>query len=243
MKSLSRRARVVHVRELLAARIGEAAIDVLVLTHADRDHYQWIPPVLEGRELSRVIHSAQLDAYDQAGTADWLRERVPASERYALPAAHHDPVEAPSRLIDCGEIEVHVLAANIAPGSAHASSDSWRSNTGSIVLRFGRHGVPRAIAILAGDATRDTERSIVTAYANAPDFVGADLLRLGHHGSSTTSNDVAWIDAVRPRVAFSSSGHYGGALRHPRPPRAGRHPGELAQRGLPAALRPAPEAG
>lgn len=205
-----------HVREVLAARIGDAAIDVLVLTHPDRDHYNWIPEVLEGRDVERLLHAATLDAYDEEDTDDWIEAHVAPNERHAFGVAHHDAPDAPTDLIDCGEVDVHVLAANVPPEGAHASSDSWRSNSASIVLRFGRRGAPRAMAILTGDATWYTERSIRDAYTNAPGFVRADLLRLGHHGTGVTSSKLAWLSAVAPRVAFSSAGHFGGNLRHPR---------------------------
>lgn len=206
-----------HVREVLSQRIGDAAIDVLVLTHPDRDHYNWVPAVLDGREVRRLVHAAALPDYDVGDTDAWLEGHVQANERHGLGPNHHDAVNHPTEWIDCGDVEAHILAANVPSEGSHASSHSWQSNTASIVLRFGLHGAPRAMAILTGDATWYTERSIRQAYASDDGaFLRADLLRLGHHGTGVTSSEASWLDAVEPRVAFSSAGHYGGGLRHPR---------------------------
>lgn len=203
-----------HVREVIAGLIGDAPVDTLVLTHPDRDHYNWLPAVLEGREVRRVVHGAPLSEYDQSDAASWLAAN--AEDRVRLGPNHHDPIDQPNQVIACGGLDVHVLAANVPPAGSHTSSSSWQSNTGSLVLRFGVPGAPRAMAILTGDATWYTERAIITAYADHPEFLRADVLRLGHHGTGVTSTEAAWLDAVQPRVAFSSAGHFGGNLRHPR---------------------------
>lgn len=194
--------------------LGGDDVDVLVLTHPDRDHYRLIPDVLAGRVIERVLYSGDLADYDQADIATFLA-RVPEHERHGFDAAHHD--DDPSELIDCGpQVDVHILAAGVRPQGAHARRASWISNSGSIVLRFGVPGASRALAILTGDATFYTEQAIAAHYATREGFLRADLLRLGHHGTSVTSSSEEWIDTVDPRAAFTSAGHYGGNLRHPR---------------------------
>lgn len=41
-------------------------------------------------------------------------------------------------------------------------------------------------------------------------WLDCDVLKLGHHGSATTSNWAAWLEVVRPEVAVASCGSNGG---------------------------------
>lgn len=56
---------------------------------------------------------------------------------------------------------------------------------------------------------------MLTAYASTPELLDADLVRLGHHGTSVTSSSVEWLTAVSPAYAVVSAGHHGG-FKHPR---------------------------
>ena len=64
--------------------------------------------------------------------------------------------------------------------------------------------------LLSGDAERDEEGWLVERYADA---LKADVLKLGHHGSATSST-AAFLDAVRPRIAIASVGA-GNSYGHP----------------------------
>ena len=62
--------------------------------------------------------------------------------------------------------------------------------------------------LLVGDAERAEEDWLLREY---PTGLQADVLKVGHHGSSTSSSD-AFLAAVRPRAAVISVGarnHYG----------------------------------
>lgn len=56
---------------------------------------------------------------------------------------------------------------------------------------------------LMGDASVKTEEEIIHKYPT----LSCDILKLGHHGSSTSSSD-QFLDIVRPELAFISSGAY-----------------------------------
>ena len=56
---------------------------------------------------------------------------------------------------------------------------------------------------LMGDASTKTEEEITHKYPT----LSCDILKLGHHGSSTSSSD-QFLDIVRPELAFISSGAY-----------------------------------
>ena len=56
---------------------------------------------------------------------------------------------------------------------------------------------------LMGDASNKTEEEITHKYPT----LSCDILKLGHHGSSTSSSD-QFLDIVRPEIALISSGAY-----------------------------------
>ena len=76
--------------------------------------------------------------------------------------------------------------------------------------------------LLVGDAERPEEDWLVAHYGNS---LGADVLKVGHHGSSTSSS-AEFLDAVRPRIALVSVG-LGNSYGHP----SAAVMGTLASRG------------
>lgn len=57
--------------------------------------------------------------------------------------------------------------------------------------------------LLTGDMEAKNETETISAYE--PDTLRADVLKLGHHGSKTSST-ARWLDAVSPAVAVASLG-------------------------------------
>jgi len=81
-------------------------------------------------------------------------------------------------------------------------------NNQSVVLRVERDG---RSALLTGDAGAPVERDLASAGALEP----ADLLKIGHHGSRT-STSAELLDALQPRVALLSCGRRN-RFGHPAP--------------------------
>lgn len=81
-------------------------------------------------------------------------------------------------------------------------------NQSSIVLFM---ELNRMRILLMGDADAITEEEILKKYPN----LKVDILKLGHHGSKTSSSD-DFLDSVRPELAFISAGPYS-MYHHPSP--------------------------
>jgi competence protein ComEC len=95
-----------------------------------------------------------------------------------------------------------------------APDSAWMStlddpNDASVVVMI-EYGQIRFL--LMGDAERDEEHWLL---ANAPLSLRADVLKVGHHGSITSSTG-AFLAAVRPRAALVSVGA-GNGYGHPSP--------------------------
>jgi competence protein ComEC len=91
------------------------------------------------------------------------------------------------------------------------------ANGASLVLRARSAALCLA---LPADATAEVERALAAEHGPC------DVLKLGHHGSRTSS-DPRWLDALAPRVAIASAGE---RRRSPLPHESVSR--RLAQRGV-----------
>jgi competence protein ComEC len=99
-----------------------------------------------------------------------------------------------------------VVLRFLGPDSAWTAALTDPNLASTIVLaRFGQVRI-----LLVGDAERPEEDWLLARYG---DSLRADVLKVGHHGSSTSSSG-PFLDAVRPRIALVSVGA-GNSYGHP----------------------------
>jgi competence protein ComEC len=96
----------------------------------------------------------------------------------------------------------------LAPDSAWVMTLKDANEASAVALI--RYGEIRFL--LMGDAERGEEEYLL---GRTPELLRADVLKVGHHGSSTSSTP-AFLDAVRPRIALVSVGA-GNSYGHPSP--------------------------
>jgi competence protein ComEC len=92
-----------------------------------------------------------------------------------------------------------------------------RGNNDSLVLRisYGSRSF-----LLTGDMERGIEARLLAGLLSGSPDLHADVLKVGHHGSRT-STTAAFLDAVSPSVALISAGFENG-FGHPHPDVLGR---------------------
>jgi competence protein ComEC len=181
--------------ELRRRRRG--AIAAAVLTHPHPDHFAGLLSGLEGARLGALWDTGQGEREGVGGGYEALLRQA---------RARGTPVLRPDAL--CGEralggARVEVLAP--CPGP----SPDRNPNDNSIVLRI-TYGA-RAM-LLVGDAEREEEGTLL---ATAAARLRADVLKVGHHGSRTSSSP-AFLAAVAPREAIVSAGRRN-RFGHPSP--------------------------
>ena len=158
---------------------GVAHLDVLVVTHSDRDHLGGVAAVLESVPVGEL----------------WLSEeswRHPATRAARVEAARRG---VPLRIVRAGaEHRVPRFAVQVLwPPRVSAPASS---NESSLVLRIDfAHGC----ALLLADVPAWVERRLAGALRPCT------LLKLAHHGSAS-STDVRLLQQLRPEVAISSNG-------------------------------------
>ena len=176
-------------------------LDVLVLTHAHTDHMGGMPAVLENfrpRELWVSIDTGSPLYAALLGKAAALGVRV-----------RHLHAGDEARF---GSVAVSVLGPEVSYGNPGAPK-----NDDSLVLEM-RLG--KASVLLEGDAERPSE----DAMAGAGRLDPVTLLKVGHHGSRTSSNP-EFLALVRPRDAVVSVG-LRNTFGHPRSEVIARFAGE-----------------
>ncbi|MEX0980045.1 MAG: DNA internalization-related competence protein ComEC/Rec2 [Gemmatimonadota bacterium] len=176
-------------------RQGVGRLEVLVLTHPHLDHIGGARAVLDAVETGRVMDPglatgsvAHLQILERVRDRDvgWWEAR--AGERFELDGVTFDVLH---------------------PDDAQLRGPVEDPNDVSIVLLV-RYGAFRAL--FTGDAPAEVEREILERGSPVGQL---QLLKAGHHGSSTSTADDL-VEATRPEIAVFSMGHrnrYG----HPSP--------------------------
>ena len=178
-----------------ALRRHGGAVALLVLTHPHADHIGGAATVIRALRPAAVR-----DAGFVLGQTGY-REVLEAARAAEVPWRRVRPGER----MDVDGVEV----AFLAPDSAWAAVQR-DPNTASAVVRV-RFGAVRIL--LTGDAEAAEEDWLLAH--GGPAALRADVLKVGHHGSRT-STSAPFLAAVRPRVALVSVGA-GNRYGHPTP--------------------------
>ena len=159
-------------------------LDLFVLSHPHTDHVGGAASVL------RALHPATYVDAGFAGGADAYRASLDAARAMGVRWARAHPGD--SLAID------GVTITFLAPDSSWTASLS-DPNLASVVALV-RVGQVRMLFV--GDAERPEEEWLLARDSGA---LRADILKVGHHGSGTSSTD-RFLSAVRPRLALVSVG-------------------------------------
>jgi competence protein ComEC len=167
-------------------------LDVVALTHAHDDHAGGLPAIIEN------FHPSQLWTGAMAPSAAWSAVNQEAClenvKIEALVSGHG---------FDFGGAHIDV----ISPPAGYLQGPN-PTNDDSLALRitYGHRSL-----LLMGDTEKPMERA---ALADG-EPLRADVLKVGHHGSNTSSGD-PFLDAVAPEFAVISDG-FENTFHHPHP--------------------------
>ncbi|MCP6726499.1 MAG: MBL fold metallo-hydrolase [Patescibacteria group bacterium] len=179
------------ILERLALRMlpWDKTINLVILTHPDKDHVAGLIEVLKLYSVKKILWTGVQK--DTGEYEEWVRllKEEGAEITVALP---------PQRIyLDSGFIDV-----------LHPRDIEGRSiNDTSMVLRL---VVGDSSFLFTGDIGIKVERELVESGVN----IKADVLKVSHHGSKTSTSSF-FLEAVQPSVAVISLGE--NTFGHPHP--------------------------
>lgn len=172
------------IRELSKRRgLLDREIDMVVATHPDLDHVAGLVDVL-GRYVVDTILMTENEGGSSAAQAFKEAAEAEGAEIIYADAGHVLPL---------GE------AVSLQIFAPAGDESQLESNAASIVLRVVYGDVS---FMLTGDAPMEIENYLVKTYGLQ---LESDVLKLGHHGSKTSTSD-DWLDMVAPQYAVVSAG-------------------------------------
>jgi len=173
---------------------GARRVEALVLTHPHLDHIGGAAAILRGIPVGMIIDPGL--AVGSQVYLDLLASLDGSETKWREARA--------GRTIELDGVRLEILWPE--PEALDATEDA---NQISVVIRVSYGDFA---AVLPGDAGAEVEEALAARYGPG---LSAQVLKLGHHGSATSSSE-PWLDLIGPEVAVVSSGRRN-RFGHPAP--------------------------
>jgi competence protein ComEC len=165
-------------------RCGVSRLDAILVTHSHNDHIGGVPYIVDHVQTTNFV------AAHTAGSSSLCRKMIGAVRKDGV--SQRETQMGQSIALD-PSLRMYVLHPN-------SMEDKHRSlNNTSVVVKlvYGNSSI-----LLVGDAESEAEVRLYRRYGN---FLDSDILKVGHHGSRTSSSG-NFLRCVKPAVALVSVG-------------------------------------
>lgn len=166
-------------------RQGIKRIDAIVLSHADNDHIGGMPTVMRSMKVEKIVD-----------TGLFHESRICSVYSHVVDSLNLDycVAEAGSLIVKSDEYGVFIFH----PGDAQRKILNDDINNNSVVLKICYGDVS---FLFTGDVEMEAEELLL----HYGDLLRADVLKVAHHGSNTSST-LDFLKQVRPEYAVISLG-------------------------------------
>ncbi|MGA7878809.1 MAG: MBL fold metallo-hydrolase, partial [Desulfoferrobacter sp.] len=187
------------------------SLDYVVATHYDADHIGGLDEVVNGIGV-------KIKAYDRGELKKTKKSKT--YKDYAASIANKHASISPGEEIDLGPVRVTCMAVNgKTVKDPPEGSAVTEENACSVALKLRYGGFDYFIGgDISGGGRSGTKVTDDVEGKVAPLVGDVDVLRISHHGSTTSSNE-SFLAATRPEVAVISVGNGGSNYRYHHPSR------------------------
>lgn len=221
--------------------VTDGQLDYLMLTHCDRDHVSFMDEVLEEYQVDNVFMPNVLATHDKVAEADIPQERLAlfTDEDTVDTACYADFFIAALTEPDCtvtlnvdadedsnsvvitdGERQsdgtydgaTYMLTFYCPTAEYYAESDLSSAEEKNAISPIGVLEYNGFRIVLTGDSNEINEPTFVDRIGGQLD---CDVLKVGHHGSETSSTE-EFLDAIDCEYAVISCNAAGNNFHHPR---------------------------
>ena len=178
--------------------LGIKELEYIVLTHPDEDHIGSADYVINNYKINNVILSPKEHT---SATYERMIEAIENKVESGEIKEVINPQDMLGETIMVGELELRMLG----PIGEFSSNDN---NNPSVVImaRWGNTKV-----LFTGDAETEAEERIIERFGNE---LKCDVLKVGHHGSSSSTWESGLLDYAKPTYGIISCG-VGNKYGHP----------------------------
>ncbi len=162
---------------------GIARIDLAIATHAHADHIGGFPAVFDTIQVNELWYNGQ--EHTTLTFEHFVDTLLESGAQY------HEPIAGETRSF--GELTVEVLHPQ------RSAADYTGDLHDQVIVLRARYG--EFSVLLTSDAEADLERGLLDRYS----ALEATVLKLGHHGSNTSSS-AEFLAAVSPAIVVYQAG-------------------------------------
>ena len=165
---------------------GDKTIDLIILTHPEKDHMVGLLKVLERYQVEQILWTGII-----CHTADYDKwQELIQKEKAQITIAES------SQRIKAGGVFLNILY----PFESLEGEKFKESNNTSIIAQL---IFSNSSFLFTGDAPQSIEKKILSEYRK--DVINSDVLKVGHHGSKTSTSE-EFLKEVSPEIAVISCG-------------------------------------
>lgn len=180
---------------------GISRIDMWFVTHPDGDHISGLVEMLMTDDMGGIAISS-IVLPDAKGAAEDCAEIIALADKQGIPVVFFSAGD--EAYVGMSQNDMHILCLHPVAGY---DTDDINSYSQVLEISCGEFE-----GIFTGDATAESEKKILEQIKNTDlgskiknPADGIDVLKAGHHGSSTSSTD-EWLKFVRPKKVIISCG-------------------------------------